>query len=96
MTELDPKSQFQAFHPEEATQLQANRESRWLKTSLLYTLANMTHQGATEAELRGARRFVSVLLNLWEKASPPVTYPVKTLDTFEPPSITGIAANQAL
>jgi hypothetical protein len=93
MTELDPKTQFQAFHKEEATQLQANREARWLKTSLLYSLAHMTHQSANDKELAGARRFIAVFLNLWEPIIPPPIYPVKSLDTFEPssPPITGDA-----
>ena len=80
---LSPKDNYLKFQPTSSEELKAHREDQWLTVSLTYTLSEMVHLGATAEQLQGARTFIHVLQNMWDRGSPPLKLPVKSLETFE-------------
>lgn len=85
MTHLSPKQNFISWQPTAASELQKFRESGWLTVAMTYALAEMTNLGATTEQLNGARNFIHVLQNLWEKAEPAKRLPVSRLETYDAP-----------
>ena len=81
MSDFSPKSQFILYHKEEAEALHQQSSERWFKISLNSALAQLAIHGASSDELKGARAFIDVLLNL------PLTtkierLPIKTLEVL--------------
>lgn len=64
MTEFSPKNLFQSLHKDEVEALQAQRSERWLKLAFSAAMAELACRGASSDEIKGARAFVDVLLNL--------------------------------
>ncbi len=83
MADFSPSGSFKLFHKDEAKELIIHRESRWLTISLNCALAQMAHNGADSAELKGARRLIDALLNLPDTPPDGTKYPVKELLTFD-------------
>jgi hypothetical protein len=93
MNEFNPKAQFLLYHKPEAELLQQQSAERWFKISLSSALAELAGRGANPDELKGARAFISVLLNLPEQLT--ITkLPIKSLEVLgrepadQPPSTT--------
>ena len=82
---FSPKEQYQKFQVESATELVMHTNSKWLRVSLDAALAQMSAAGAENLELRGARRFIEVLLDLAEKNTPLGKLPKIELTTFDTP-----------
>jgi hypothetical protein len=78
-----PKHNFQAFQPEASEALKSQRESSWLTVSMTYALAEMASLGATTEQLNGARNFIQVLQNLWEKGEQQKRLPISSLETYD-------------
>ena len=68
-----------------AAELQAQRESQWLTVGFSYALAEMGHLGASTAQLNGARNFIQVFQNLWDKGEVHRSLPVKNLESYDAP-----------
>jgi hypothetical protein len=64
MTEFSPKNLFQSLHKDETEALQRERSERWMKLAFTAALAELACRGASSDEIKGARAFVDVLLNL--------------------------------
>jgi hypothetical protein len=82
-TTLSPKQNFQLFQKAHAEELQKIRESGALTVSMTYALAEMANLGGTTEQMNGARNFIHVLQNLWEKTEPAKRLPVSRLETYE-------------
>lgn len=78
-----PKQNFLNFQKEPAATLQEQRESFWLTTSFSYTLAEMAHLGATTEQLNGARNFIQIFQNLWDRGEAHQKLPVKRLQSYD-------------
>lgn len=83
MTNLSPKQNFILFQKPHAEKLQALRESPELTVAMTYALAEMANLGATQEQMNGARNFIHVLQNLWEKTEPAKALPIQRLETYE-------------
>ena len=83
MTNFSPKSNFQTFHPAQSDELKKHREDSWLTVAFAYSLAEMANLGATAEQMNGARNFIHVLQNLWEKAEQERKLPIQRLETYE-------------
>jgi hypothetical protein len=79
MTTLSPQRNFQQFQTQHASNLQDNREASWLTVAMVYAMAEMVNRGATAEQMLGARNFVHVLQNLWDKGDKESSLPVRRL-----------------
>lgn len=86
MISFSPKEQFRKFQSDSVMELAQHAESRWLTIAISTAMAQISFEGATEAELAGARRFISRLLNLHETATETVTYPKRELTSYDAPA----------
>ena len=84
-TNFSPKSNFQFFHATQSDELKKHREDAWLTVAFAYSLAEMANLGATAEQMNGARNFIHVLQNLWEKGEPERKLPVQRLESYERP-----------
>ena len=82
-TKFSPKDVFLA-NTKVSEELKAHREDSWMKIGFSFSISEMAFSGASEAELSGARKFISTFQNLWEKGLEPVKLPVKTLSADNP------------
>ena len=71
------------FHESAATELRRNNPQSWFRIGCDYALAQMASVGASAEELRGAARFIHILINLSEKQDEAVKFPRRELTTFE-------------
>ena len=71
MKALSPIAHFQQVRPTEAEELFKAVRTSWMTSALTYSLAEMSGRSATNDELRGARLFISILLNLAEPIPAP-------------------------
>lgn len=83
MVPHSPKQNFLAWQQVAATELQNNRETGWFTIAMTYALAEMASLGATTEQLNGARNFIRVLQNLWDKGETYKRLPVSRLETYE-------------
>ena len=83
MTNFSPKSLF-LENSEMAKELQEHREDKWMKTAFAFTISEMAFNGSSEAEIIGAKKFITIFQNLWEKGVQPVKMPARTLDADNP------------
>lgn len=79
MNDFVPRDLFQQRRNDAET-LAAQANEPYMRTAMVYALSQLALNGASEAELKGARAFIHTFLNLSEKPSAPVTYPPKTLE----------------
>lgn len=84
MTTFSPKEIFNRLHKADSAELQAHREDAWLVNGLAFSLSEMAHAGADSSELKGARRLIKTLRNLWEEKAEPMKFPVVSLDADKP------------
>ena len=77
------KEQYQRYQTDSAAELVMHTNSKWLRVSLDAALAQMSAGGAENLELRGARRFIEILLDLAEKNTPLGKLPKIELTTFD-------------
>lgn len=82
MISLDPKGHFQQSDPKERSVISSLSYDRTIHKAFAYSLAEMALAGATEAELKGATKFITTFLNLAESPERPPQFPVKTLKTY--------------
>jgi hypothetical protein len=92
MNPTNPKEVFQAFQKDSAEELGRHYSSKWLVTSLGFSLQQMAAMGCSSEELTGARRFIQTLTNLHEKEKEPAKFPEKVLKTFDQPALTQTAS----
>jgi hypothetical protein len=85
MTAYSPKQTFLGWEKHASENLQARREDTWLTVSITYALAELAYSGASAEQLAGARHFITVLQNLWEKTPEPSKMPAQTLKSFDGP-----------
>lgn len=83
MIEFNPVRSYQIHHKEEMTALLEQRTARWLTIGLSTAMSQLAAFGASEHELRGARRFVEIFLNLPETTDTIARYPERTLSSFD-------------
>ena len=83
MTRFSPKEIFIA-NKEVVEELKSHREDHWLKLGFAFSISEMAFNGSTDAEISGAKKFISVFQNLWEKGAEPVKLPVRTLSADNP------------
>ena len=80
---FSPKEQYQLYQPDSALALAENTNKKWLRVSLDAALAQLSASGAENLELRGARRFIEVLLDLPEKETKLGKLPPLKLNTYD-------------
>jgi hypothetical protein len=83
MTTLSPKTNFIRFQANAAEDLKIMRESAGFTVGAVYALAEMANLGATQEQLLGARNFIHILQNLWDKGEPATKLPVTRLETYD-------------
>lgn len=86
-----PKNEFLLRHKAAAEELQKHRLDGWLTTAIVFTIAEMAHNGATAEKIAGAREFVFEFQNLFEVKETDGKIPQKSLGVY-PPEL--IAATQ--
>lgn len=83
VTPFSPKEQFQRFQPDSAESLAINANQKWLRVSLDSSLAQLAAVGASNAELMGARRLITTLLDLSETNTKFGKLPQIKLETYD-------------
>lgn len=84
MNAISPKQDFQNFQGVLVDDARKQTAQAWFLVSANFALAQLAWNGASSDELNGARKFLTILVNIGE---PPVELPVfpkKQLDE-EPP-----------
>ena len=71
MLNLSPIAHFQKVRPAEAEELFKVMRTSWMTSAMIYALAEMSGRNATNDELRGARAFMALLLNMAEPIPAP-------------------------
>ena len=83
MVSLEPKSHFARSHSDADKAWLTNELSHpMVRTAMVYATSVMVEQGATQEELKGAKRFRDILINLAEPPEPKPTFPEKKLQAL--------------
>ncbi len=67
---INPKSQFQKYHPAERDEWQKICRARATQLTMTYALSEMANLGFPETQIAGARTFMFLLLNMGEAEGP--------------------------
>ena len=87
MNPINPSDSFRRLHPEEAKEFAIACDAKWLRVGINYACAQIAHEGASEPELVGINRFISVLLTQHTETKLPGKLPDKShLPSYEIPS----------
>lgn len=81
MISLSPKAQF-LTNKDDRTAFANIASNPTIHKAMTHALAEIALEGATDVELKGAKRLMNHFLNMAETPEPAPTFPQKTLKTY--------------
>ena len=82
MNAINPKQDFQDHGGPYVEEARKQLPQVWFRQAANAALAQMAHDGSTEDELKGARTYLGLLINIAEKPVMPERMPVSRLETL--------------
>lgn len=83
MAATNPKEVFQKFQPDHAKEARQQFPQPWFCAASVASMAQLCREGANTDEMKGAQKFLSILVGIGEPPTPEIQkFPAKTLETL--------------